>query len=84
MIKTKNPRTMFEDFSTRFSGSENSPIIAQAMGRKQLNRERLCILSELEQLAGVPRAEQRSRYYRIKPRSKDVFMELAKINGTSN
>ena len=81
-VKTKNPaETGFLYFKR--SGSENELIVSQAR-RKQLNLERLRILSELEQLADIPKPEQTLRYYRIKPRLVDVYREMAEIHGKNN
>ena len=80
MIKTKNPELQSGFLYFKRSGSENIPIVSQAR-KKQLFRERLHILGELEQIADIPKPEQTLRYYRIKPRLMDVYRELATING---
>ena len=83
MINRKNPSLESGFFHKRCSGSENVLIVSQAR-RKQLYRERLRVLSELEQIAEIPKPEQALRYYRIKPRLMDVYREMAEIHGKIN
>ena len=44
MIKTKNPRIRGGDFSTRFSGSENSTIVSQDERGTPFGAEKIVVL----------------------------------------
>ena len=55
MIKTKNPRIRGGDFSTRFSGSENSTIVSQDERGTPFGAEKIVALKK--QPPGGDRAE---------------------------
>ena len=54
---------------------EYMTILTHVIRRPQLFRERERILRELERISHIPRPEQRRRYYALKPRLQQVFME---------
>ena len=83
MIKTKNPHVRGGDFSTRFSGSENNPIVSEPSSPvKNLRAYRARLLSELVALDGLPQEELKKRYMRIHPQLRFVHHALA--NQTNN